>query len=123
MTVKRIDDLKTPIGKIIREAGKDAVLVKSGRKKEFMVLPVDDEVLDLLLERSPRLLRECAQARKEIREGKFRTLEQVMETFKEDFRRYGRARAKKRTSKQPKSANIGYSMKWTGKKRPCLCSR
>lgn len=102
MTVKRIDDLKTSIGKIIREAGKDAVLVKSSRNQEFAVLPVDDEVLDLLLERSPRLMRECAQARKEIREGKFHTLEQVMETFKEDFRRYGRARAKKRSAKSVK---------------------
>ena len=49
MTVEPIPDLNTPIGRILEAAGSEGILVESKEQGRYAVLPLDDEVIDLLI--------------------------------------------------------------------------
>ena len=63
---------------------------------------LDDDLVDYLLCKSPKFIEECRGIRERMDKGEYHTLEEVKAMFKEDSKRYGRARAKKRTTKHPK---------------------
>lgn len=48
---------------------------------DFAVLPLDDDVIDLLLERSPTLIEECRQIRERMNRGQYLTHEQMLEAL------------------------------------------
>lgn len=48
------------------------------------VLPLDDEVLDLLLERNPIFIEECRQIRERMRQGDYVTCEEALQMFRAD---------------------------------------
>jgi hypothetical protein len=52
---------------------------------DMAVLPLDDDVLDLLLERNPTFIEECPQIRERMRQGHFVTFEEALQRFKEDL--------------------------------------
>jgi hypothetical protein len=45
------------------------------------VLPWDDEVIDLLLERNPTFIEECRQIRERMKQGDYVTHEQMLEAL------------------------------------------
>jgi uncharacterized coiled-coil DUF342 family protein len=45
---------------------------------DLAVLSLDDEVLDLLLERSPSLIEECRQIRERMKQGEYLTHEEML---------------------------------------------
>jgi hypothetical protein len=52
--------------------------------EKFVLLPADDELLDLLLERSPALIEKCREIRQRMEQGEYWAHEQVMEMFREN---------------------------------------
>jgi hypothetical protein len=84
MTVHPLHDPKTPIGEILDAAGSDGLLLRSDDHKNYVLLPLDDDVIDLLLERSPEFRAECDQIRQRMNAGQFQTHDQVRMQLLED---------------------------------------
>jgi len=81
MTVKRVIDLKTPIGEILQGAESDGVLLDPGEESRFAVLPLDEDLLDYLLEHNPKFTKDCHRIREEMRAGQFHTHDEVRRMF------------------------------------------
>ena len=81
--IKHHKNLTTPLEELLSGiAGTQGILIEGNDKKEFMLLPMDDKVLDLLLERSPELIKECEEIRARIAAGeKTHSLDDVMKMF------------------------------------------
>jgi len=84
MNVKEVSDLQTPIGEILSSASTDGVLIESGGKTPYAILPLDDDLVDHLLEHNPRFLEECETARQRMRSGHFRSHDEVRRLFADD---------------------------------------
>jgi hypothetical protein len=76
MTVQQISDLKTPIGDVLRAAGAEGVLLESAQQC-YAVIPLDDDLIDYLIERNPRFVEECRKLRQKMEAGQFKTHEEV----------------------------------------------
>ena len=79
MTVQQIKDLNIPIGEIMRTAGTNGVLLEPEGQPRYAVLPLDDDLVDYLIERSPRFMDVCREIRHRMEAGRFHTHEQVKE--------------------------------------------
>jgi len=77
MTIQHVKDLKTPIGEVLEAAKSEAILLESEGQPRYAILPLDDELIDFLLERNPRFAEECRQIRDRIRAGEFRSHDDV----------------------------------------------
>ncbi len=85
MTFRYINDLKTPIGKVLKGAAADGVLVHTKNRKRFAMIPLDDDLIDYLLERNPRFIRECRKIDAEMKRGKYTTHEEVKKMFAKEI--------------------------------------
>jgi hypothetical protein len=81
MTTRTIDNLQTPIGKLMKSAGRSGLLLEKGGKLKFALLPIDDDTLDFLLEHSPKLIAECEARRKSAAHGNVVSLEEAKKLF------------------------------------------
>jgi hypothetical protein len=95
MTKLRANDPNMSLGEFLKGVKREGALVEKGGKVQFAVMPLDDDVLDLLLERSPRLIEECRQIRARAKGGDFKTLAEVKRIFGLDKKRIGRASHRK----------------------------
>ncbi len=77
MTVKQISNMQTPIGELLREVGPDGLLLESPGPARFALVPLDDDMIDYLLERSPNFRKECEEIRQRMAAGRFRTHDEV----------------------------------------------
>ncbi len=77
MTVQPVNDPNTPIGEILRAAGSEGIVVESEDQVSYAVIPLDDDVLDLLIERNPKFRARCREIRGRMDAGNFRTHEEV----------------------------------------------
>jgi hypothetical protein len=77
MKSKRVRDLRISLGTVLKSLGARGGVVEVAGKKPYILLPLDEELLDSLLERSPKLIKECRQIRARMAEGQFLTHEQV----------------------------------------------
>jgi hypothetical protein len=84
MAVERIADTDARITDLLSRARKEPLILQAGENEEFALLPLDDEVLDLLLERNPALIAECRQIDERMRQGHYLTHEQVLQALQED---------------------------------------
>jgi hypothetical protein len=96
MTVHVLSDLKKPICEILQEMGRDGALLGSKGKARFALLPLDDDLLDFLLEHSPKFIAECRRIRKDMEAGNYYTHEEVRRMFGLDKRRQVRRKAERR---------------------------
>ena len=87
-----VSDLKTPLGALLKAASTKGVFIEAGKHKQYVMMPLNDDLIDFLLERSPRLIKECRDIHKQMKAGKFKTHAQVKRMFRSDAR--GRAAAK-----------------------------
>lgn len=69
MTVYRVQDRKTPIGTILDAADTDGVLVETNDIVSHVILPLDDDLLDYLLERKTEFIAECRAIRARMNAG------------------------------------------------------
>jgi hypothetical protein len=84
MPVMKAAETSASIGELIDQARDEPLIFETEGSENFVLLPVDDELLDLLLERSPRLIEKCRQIRQRMEQGEYWTHEQVMEMFREE---------------------------------------
>jgi hypothetical protein len=77
MTLQILSDPNTPIGDVLKAAGSEGLLLESEGQARYAVIPLDDELLDYLIERSPKLIEQCRQIRERMRAGRFHTHDQV----------------------------------------------
>ena len=77
MTVQHVSDLQMPIGKILDAADAEGLLIESQGRSSYAVLPLDDDLLDYLLERNPQFVADCRQIRERMRAGEFHTHAEV----------------------------------------------
>ena len=77
MTVQPVSDPNTPIGDILKAAGSEGIVLESEGQGRYALLPLDDDVIDLLIERSPRFRAYCLEIRGRMDSGQFQTHEEV----------------------------------------------
>ena len=77
MTIQPVSDPKTPIGEILKAAGSEGLLLESEGQGRYALLPLDDDVIDLLIERSPEFRAHCREIRSRMDTGQFQTHEEV----------------------------------------------
>jgi hypothetical protein len=77
MTVQLVNDPKTPIGDILKAAGSEGILLESEDQGSYAVIPLDDDLIDYLIERSPKFRADCREIRKHMDAGQSQTHEEV----------------------------------------------
>lgn len=77
MSIQQISDLQTPIGEILKAADASGVVIQSDDQEQYALLPLDDELLDFLLERSPKFIEECKQIRQRMMSGESYSQDEV----------------------------------------------
>ena len=82
MTIHRLKDLQTPIGDVLKVVGPDGVLLESNGNPEFALMPLDDDLIDFLIERNPKLIEECRQIWQRMDAGQFRSHDDVKKLFR-----------------------------------------
>jgi hypothetical protein len=77
MTVQPVSDPNTPIGEILKAAGSDGIVLESEGQGRYALIPLDEDLIDYLIERSPKFLAACREIRKRMDAGQFQTHEEV----------------------------------------------
>ena len=77
MTVRHVIDLNEPIGRVMRGASRDGVLIETGGRRAYALMALDDNLVDYLLERNPRFIRACRAIKAQMKRGKYVTHEQL----------------------------------------------
>jgi hypothetical protein len=77
MTIRSVSDPKTPISEILKAVGSDGLLLESEGQARYAVIPLDDDLIDYLVERSPKFIDVCRQIRARMTAGRFHTHEMV----------------------------------------------
>jgi hypothetical protein len=78
MTVQLVRDPQTPISEILKAAGSEGLLFEAEGQARYAVIPLDDDLIDYLIERNPGFIELCSQIRERMRAGRFHTHEAVM---------------------------------------------
>jgi hypothetical protein len=77
MTAQPISDPSTPIGEVLKSAGSEGVLLESEGQERYAVLPLDDDLIDFLIERNPGFRTLCRKIRQRMDSGQFKTHDEV----------------------------------------------
>ncbi len=72
-----ITNLNAALGEVINAVASDGALIETEGRPAYAVMPLDDELLDYLLERNPAFIAECSKIRARMRQGEFRSHEEV----------------------------------------------
>jgi hypothetical protein len=83
MNIHQVSDLQTSIGEILKSAGANGVLLESNDLPQYALLPLDDDLLDFLIERNPKFIEECREILQRMRNGEFHTQDEVERLFVE----------------------------------------
>jgi hypothetical protein len=73
--------LPCPIGEILEGVGTEGLLLEAEHQAKYALLPLDDDLLDYLLERSPRFAEACQNIRGQMHAGHSRSHEEVRRLF------------------------------------------
>jgi hypothetical protein len=84
MPVEKISDSDVQITHLLSRARREPLILQTGENDQFALLPLDDDVLDLLLERNPKLIAECRGIDERMKQGDYLTHEQVVQALKND---------------------------------------
>ena len=84
MNVKQVFDPQTPIGDVLGAASSDGVLIESEGKTAYAVLPLNEDLIDHLLEHNPRLIEECEGIRQRMASGQVHSHKQVKQLLAEE---------------------------------------
>ena len=77
MTTQPVSDPNTPIGEILKAAGSEGIVLDFEGQGRYALLPLDDDVIDLLIERSPSFRADCHEIRQRMESGQFQTHDDV----------------------------------------------
>ena len=84
MPIQKVSPTDTSLRTVLQKARAEPVVLQAEEEGDFAVLPLDDEVLDLLLERNPTFIEECRQIRERMRQGDYLTYEAALQRFREN---------------------------------------
>lgn len=84
MTVQHVNDPKTPISDILRAAGSEGILLESEDQARYAVIPLDDDLIDYLIERNPKFIAECREIRDPMRAGQSHSHDDVKRMLAND---------------------------------------
>jgi hypothetical protein len=73
--------MDTSLKDVLEHAGQDGVILGVEGEPSFAVLPLDDDVIDFLIERNPKFIEECRQIREQMRAGMGIPHEEVKKMF------------------------------------------
>ena len=83
MTVRRLSNPNSPIGAVLDAVDDEgAILLEHGGRRTYAVMPLNEELLDYLLEHNPKLIRESARIRRRMQAGTYHTHDQVKRMLK-----------------------------------------
>lgn len=71
MSIQSLNDPNIPIGEILKAAGSEGVVLETASQERYALLPLDEEVIDLLIERSPKFRSDCLEIRGRMNSGQF----------------------------------------------------
>ncbi len=77
MTVQLVSDPTTPISEILKAVGSEGLLLEAEGQARYAVIPLDEDLLDYLIERSPKFIEVCRQIRARMASGQFQGHEAV----------------------------------------------
>ena len=77
MTVQSISDPNTPISEVLKAAGSEGIVLESENQGRYALIPLDDDLIDFLIERNPKFRAECRQIREQMDAGQFYSHEEV----------------------------------------------
>ena len=83
MNVQQISDLQTPIGELLKAAEATGVVIRADDQEQYALLPLDDDLLDFLLERNPKFIEECEQIRQRMTSGEYYSQDDVERLLEE----------------------------------------
>jgi len=78
MGIEKINHEDSEIAALLDRARREPLILRSEESGDFALLPVDEDVLDLLLERDPVFIQECREIQKRMEQGEYLTHEQVL---------------------------------------------
>lgn len=78
MAVVSIRDPSRPIGDVIKSAGDRGLLLESEHQVRYALLPLDDDLIDFLIERNPAFRLQCREIRRRMDAGGSRTHAEVL---------------------------------------------
>jgi hypothetical protein len=84
MTIQPGADPKTPIGDILKSAGPEGLVLEFEDEIRYALIPLDDDLIDFLLERNPNFRAVCNQIRARMDAGQFLSHEDVKRSLTED---------------------------------------
>jgi hypothetical protein len=84
MAIEKISPENGEIVSLLDRASREPLILRTENSGDFALLPVDDEVLDLLLERNPIFIQECREIQKRMEQGDYVTYEAAVEMFRQD---------------------------------------
>lgn len=73
MSVYTVDKTDARVNELLEKAALEPLILEVEGGRDFAVLPLDDEVIDLLIERNPRFAEECRQIRDRMNRGDYLT--------------------------------------------------
>jgi hypothetical protein len=83
MTIQPAADPKTPIGEILKAAGPDGLVLEFEDQSRYALIPLDEDLVDFLIERNPGFRAVCKQVRARMDAGQFLTHEEVKKSLRE----------------------------------------
>jgi len=83
MAIEKIDHEDTKLVALLDRARREPLILRSESSGDFVLLPVNDDVLDLLLERDPVFIQECREIQQRMEQGENLTHEQALAVLEE----------------------------------------
>ncbi len=84
MTVQRVSDLSTSIGEILQTVGPEGMRLESRGGTRYALIPLDDDLIDHLIERNPKLIEQCQQIRERMHAGRFHTHDEIKDVLRDE---------------------------------------
>jgi hypothetical protein len=77
MSIQPVSYPKTPIDEILKSAGSEGVVLESEGQGRYALLPLDDDLIGFLIERSPKFRVDCLEIRHRMDSGRFTLHEEI----------------------------------------------
>lgn len=78
-----VSNPNSPIGTVLDAVDDEgAILLEQQGRRAYALMPLDDDLLDYLLEHNPKLIKESARIRRRMKRGAFHTHQQVKRMLK-----------------------------------------
>jgi hypothetical protein len=84
MAIRKITRQNKQVAELLDSARQEPVILQVEGGGEFAVLPLDDDVIDLLIERNPAFIEECRKRQESMEQGDYLTYEEALRALELD---------------------------------------